>query len=335
MNAVYVMAALVIGVLAGAIAVSLVIRGQSRSVNAQILDHVQRIGAVFANAGQRGRAGEIALQNLLEASGMGAHRDFEVQEPLPGGGRPDLVLNLPGRGRLFIDAKFPLDDFQRAVSAPTDKERRQALIAHGNAVAAHVVDLAKRDYPSQLPDAMDFVVCYVPSEELLAAAYEAHPTLFYDAARDRVLIAGPATLLSILWGIAHGLQQDARAQHVSEIGQSAAELHRSLGDVVPPLQKLRSSINVTARSYNTVLAVLESRVLPQVRQLEDMGIFTPGTQLPTIKPISPQLRQVDADSYPASDANSPSQRPLAESGFNDTGTTTPLTQTDLPRPPDL
>jgi RmuC family len=46
---------------------------------------------------------------------------------------------------------------------------------------------------------MNFLVCYVPSEELLAAAYEARPTLFYDAARDGVRLAGPATLLSILW----------------------------------------------------------------------------------------------------------------------------------------
>jgi hypothetical protein len=56
------------------------------------------------------------------------------------------------------------------------------------------------------------LVCYVLSEELLAAAYEARPTLFYDAARDGMLIAGPATLMSILWGIAHGLQHDARTR---------------------------------------------------------------------------------------------------------------------------
>jgi DNA recombination protein RmuC len=194
---------------------------------------VQRIGAVFANAAHRGRAGEIVLENLLEAGGMGRHRDFEVQATLSGGGSPDVVLTLPGRGRLFIDAKFPLDDFQRARAAATDKKRRKALAAHGKAVASHVSQLAKRDYPAQLPDAMDFLVCYVPSEELLAAAY--------DAARDGVLIAGPATLLSILWGIAHGLQQDARARHGQEIGESAAELHRRLGTLVPDLQKLGNS----------------------------------------------------------------------------------------------
>jgi DNA anti-recombination protein RmuC len=40
---------------------------------------VQQIGAAFANAGHRGRAGEFVLENLLGATGMAQHRDFEVQ----------------------------------------------------------------------------------------------------------------------------------------------------------------------------------------------------------------------------------------------------------------
>lgn len=198
MSATFLLIAFAGGVVIGAVIVLMATRGQS--VNRQILDRVQRIDAVFANSAQRGRTGEIVLNNRLEASGMARYRDFELQSVLPGGGRPDVVLNLPGRGRLVIDSKFPLDDFQRATSAITEKDRRKAMAAYGRAVASHVAALAKRDYPSELPDAMEFVVCYLPGEELVAAAYEARPALFYDAARDGVLIAGPATLLSILWG---------------------------------------------------------------------------------------------------------------------------------------
>jgi DNA recombination protein RmuC len=308
MSSTYVIIAFASGVVLGAIIVLFATR--RHAVDRQILEQVQRIGAVFANTAQRGRAGEIVLENLLEASGMGRHRDFEVQASLPGGGRPDVVLTLPGRGRLFIDAKFPLDDFQRAASAATDKDRRRALAAHGRAVASHVTALAKRDYPAKLPDAMDFLVCYVPSEELLAAAYEARPTLFYDAARDGVLIAGPATLLSILWGIAHGLQQDARARHGHDIGESAAELHRRLGALVQDLQKLGNSLTTTAARYNGLLASLEGKVLPQVRRVENLGVFAPGTQLPEITPLDVPIRPVAVECYP----------PVGNNGTNEPGT---------------
>ena len=56
--------------------------------------------------------------------------------------------------------------------------------------------LAKRDYPGKIKGSIDFTVCFVPAEDLLAAAYREHPGLFYDAVRDRVLIATPATLMA-------------------------------------------------------------------------------------------------------------------------------------------
>jgi len=81
--------ALVIGVFAGALVVWLVTRGQGNpavlqsqgEIKARLdvtLTQVQRLGAIFANAAQRGRAGELVLENLLEATGMDRHRDFEV-----------------------------------------------------------------------------------------------------------------------------------------------------------------------------------------------------------------------------------------------------------------
>jgi DNA anti-recombination protein RmuC len=39
------------------------------------LSHVQQLTAIFANSGQRGKAGEFALENLLQKTGMDRHRD--------------------------------------------------------------------------------------------------------------------------------------------------------------------------------------------------------------------------------------------------------------------
>jgi DNA anti-recombination protein RmuC len=101
-----------------------------------------------------------------------------------------------------------------------------------------------------------------------------------------------------LWGIAHGLQHDARARHGQQIGQSAAELHRRLGALVPDLQKLGSSLSGAAARYNSLLACLEVNVLPQVRRLENLGIFAPGTHLPEPTPLDAPIRPVTAECYP-------------------------------------
>jgi len=212
--------------------------------------------------------------------------------------RPDVVLNLPGRGRLVIDAKFPLDDFQRAAAAPTEQERRTALAAYARAVAKHVSELARRDYPSKVQGAIDFTVCFVPGEDLLAAAYEARPGLFYEAIRDRVVIATPGTLMALFWGVAYGWQQDARVQQAQQIGEAGAELHRRLGTLVGHLDHLGGALTKAVKTYNDLLGSLEGRVLPQARKFEDLAILPSGTHLREASTIEAHARPVSVERYP-------------------------------------
>jgi DNA recombination protein RmuC len=299
-----VIVALVVGVLTGALVVWLVMRSQSSPAPAVVqgeiktrLDdtfvYVQRIAAVFANAAQRGRAGELVLENLLEATGMDRHRDFEVQTGFDGA-RPDIVLNLPGRGRLVIDSKFPLDDFQRAAAASSEAERQHWLAAHAKAVAAHVSALAKRDYPSKVKGSINFVVCFVPAEDLLVAAYKEQPSLFFDAVRERVLIATPTTLIALLWGVAFGWQQDARVRQAEQIGDIGAELHKRFGPVMSHLAKTGRQLNSAVNNYNALIGSFESRIMPQMRKLEGLGILIPGTELPDPLTIETHARPIPA-----------------------------------------
>jgi DNA recombination protein RmuC len=289
--------ALVVGVFAGAFVVWLVTRGQGQGNPAvmhsqgeikarldEALAQVQHLGAIFANAGQRGRAGELVLENLLEATGMDRHRDFELQVSVDGS-RPDVVVTLAGRGKLIIDAKFPLDDFQRAAAAEAEDERRRALAAHAKAVAGHVSVLARRDYPSKIKDAINFTVCFVPADDLLAAASKERPELFYEALRQRILIATPTTLVALMWGVAYGWQQDARARQAQQIGDIAAELYERFGTLMQHLHKTGRSLNTAVKTYNALAGSLENRVLPQMRRLEELGVLVPGARLPEVQII--------------------------------------------------
>ena len=302
MTALYVMIALVLGVLTGAGIVLIAKRSPGQAeTSSKILEQVERLGAVFTHPAHRGRAAEITLENLLVSTGLGKHRDFDLQSTLPEGGRPDVVLKFAGRGSLAIDSKFPLDHLQRATFATTETEERNALRAHSRALALYVSNLAKRDYPSKLPGSLGFAVCYVPSEDLLTAAYEAHPTLFYDAVGHRILLAGPTTLMAIFASITYGLQQQALEQNARKIGESAAELHRRLRKLADPVQKLGRTMTTAINDYDSIIATLNGRVLPEIRRLEKLGTFIPGRELPDIPALDAYPRAVFVEGYPGTD----------------------------------
>lgn len=95
----------------------------------------------------RGRWGELTLRNVVEAAGMSEHCDFSSQEHLAdadGAIRPDLVVRLPGRGRLAVDAKVPLDSYLDALEVESAEEQARLLDAHARSVRQKVRRLAEK-----------------------------------------------------------------------------------------------------------------------------------------------------------------------------------------------
>ena len=58
------------------------------------------------------------------------------------------------------------------------------------------------------------------------------------------------------------------------------------------LHRTGRSLNTAVNAYNALVSSLDSKVLPQLRKLEDLGILAPGTHLPDAQAIPAQTRPV-------------------------------------------
>lgn len=90
--------------------------------------------------------------------------------------------------------------------------------------------------------------------------------------------------------MAYGWQQDARFRQAQQIGDAAAELHQRFGTVMAHLHKTGRALNTAVSAYNALAGSLDSKVLPQLRKLEDLGILVPGARLPDGAAIPAQTR---------------------------------------------
>ena len=141
----------------------------------------------------RGRWGEQQLRNVLESCGLSEHCDFATEVSVMDGEgarlRPDVVVRVPGGQSLVIDAKVSLNEYQDAFGAVDETAREAHLIAHANAIRAHVNMLGAKAYWTQFDDAPDYVVMFIPGEHFLTAALEQDPTL-WDYAFDKTRAPG-------------------------------------------------------------------------------------------------------------------------------------------------
>jgi DNA recombination protein RmuC len=173
----------------------------------------------------RGGFGELLLENLLRDRLPPS--SFQLQYTFRSGERVDAIIRLD---RLVpIDAKFPLDNFERMLDADTDLERQQHEKAFARDVKGHVDAIAAK-YIRPDEDTFDFAFMYFPSEALYYELACGKTGALLGYAHDkRVLPVSPATLTLYLQTIVLGLRGMQIEQHAREVMSYVAELHKDFG----------------------------------------------------------------------------------------------------------
>ncbi len=271
-------------------------------------------GALNAS-GVRGTWGEAQLRRVLEHAGMLARCDFDEQITAVSGHdarvRPDVLVRLPGNKCLVIDAKAPLDAFLRAQGEGLQQAERTAYLrSHAAALRRHVDTLAGKAYWSAFATSPELVICFVPSDAVLAAALQTEPDLYDHAQSRKVVLASPATLLAVLRATAFAWQQDSVTEHAREVLRLGSELHARLGALGRHASDMGSALRRSVETYNKLIGTLESRVMVTSRRMHDLGVV--GEAAATLVPVETTPRALThADLIGAElEAIGPSRDPL-------------------------
>ncbi len=246
----------------------------------------------------RGQWGELQLRRCIEIAGMTEHVDFEMQETLhteDGRLRPDARFLLP-EGRSFVaDSKVPLDAFLDAQEAEVESERRTHLERHARQAREHVRALSSKDYQGQFKagETPDLVICFIPNEPALHAAFSADPELFDYALELNVLLVSPTSLIGLLRTMELGWRQERMVAEAAEIAEAASTMHARFTKFLTDFEKVGKGLTTAANAYDSAVGSMERRLLPQLRKVESLGI-TPSKAIEPPEPVEITVREITA-----------------------------------------
>jgi DNA recombination protein RmuC len=257
--------------------------------NQSLAQETQQFRLVLHSNQARGKWGEETLRRVVEAAGMSAHCDFSEQTS-SGENRPDLIVKLPGERFIIVDAKVPDFDFLNALESAEPMKRTEAFEAHAAKLKATIKALADRDYPRQFPNALDYVVLFVPAESLFSAALEGDHDLIVWAAEKRILLATPASLIALLRSVSVSWQQHAQTENAQKIAEAAQEFYLRVVKFTEHFEKIRAGLERANSAFNDAAASYQTRVRPAGERLGDLGGANSAKELPEVPPVDSTLR---------------------------------------------
>jgi len=162
----------------------------------ELSSNVVNLQEVLADKRSRGAFGEIQLNALIRNVIPEQHIAF--QHTLSNGKRADCMLLLPEpTGNIAIDAKFPLESYQRMTdNTRPESERRNAEQQFKQDIKKHIHDIAEKYIiPGETSDG---AMMFIPAEAVFAEIHAHFPDLVEIAQQSRVWMVSPTTTMAIL-----------------------------------------------------------------------------------------------------------------------------------------
>lgn len=268
-----------------------------------LLDTQNRLQQVAGNLVQalgtprvRGRWGEIQLRRVVELAGMLEKCDFYQQQNATtdeGRLRPDLIVRLPGGTNIVVDAKAPLSAVLEAMDEPDEGRRRHKLQEHARLIRDHMAALSRKSYWEQFQPTPEFVVLFLPNETFFSAALQEDPSLIEIGVEQKVILATPTTLITLLKAVSYGWRQEQMAENARKIADLGRDLYKRVSDLGSHFAEVGQRLGKAVESYNKAVGSLESRVLVSARRFNELGVGK-DVELPEIQPASASPRILTA-----------------------------------------
>jgi len=248
--------------------------GEMQSLAAGVGD----LKRVLSNVKTRGTWGEVQLAALLEQLLTADQFAANVATRPDSNERVDFAIRLPGKGDgavvwLPIDAKFPIEDYQRLLDAQDRCE--PALVEEAaRAIEGRLKSEAKSIHEKYVspPHTTDFAMLYLPIEGLYAEALR-RPGLAETLQREwRVSLAGPTTLAALLNSLQMGFRTLAIEQRSAEVWAVLGAVKTEFGRFGEALAHTKKKLDEASNSISKA----ETRTRQLSRKLKDVEALPVG-----------------------------------------------------------
>lgn len=253
------------------VAVSTLVQ-QHREITTKLKETTDHLSQALASSKKRGEWGERMAEDIMRLVGMTEGINYTRQKTLEGSsGRPDYTFLLPNNLKVNMDVKFPLENYMHYMRAESDHDRkrfREDLLRNTRVMIRQVTS---REYINPSDNTVDYVIVFIPNEQVYGFINEAEPTIMDDALRQKVILCSPFTLYAVLAVIRQAIENFNLERTSSEILKLLAEFSKQWTAYKDRFKTMGERLEAARKEYDTLVTTRSNMLEKPLKRIKELS----------------------------------------------------------------
>lgn len=247
---------------------------QLRSASEQTANLIQttnNLREALASSKARGQWGERMAEDVLRLAGFIENVNYLKQKAIQGSrSRPDFTFLLPKNLKVNMDVKFPLDNYIRFLEAESELEKAKFGKDFLRDVKTRIYEVATRDYINPEQNTVDYVLLFIPNEQIYAFIHEQDSSILDEGIKNRVVFCSPLTLYAILAVIRKAVDNFALEQTSNEILSLFGAFKKQWHEFISKLELLGKRILDAQKEYENLATTRKRQLEKPLNEIESL-----------------------------------------------------------------
>ena len=237
----------------------------------KLRDTTNKLQTAFVNTSKRGQWGERMAEDILRSIGFIKGINYQKNKTMETTAtRPDYTFFLPQNLIVNMDVKFPLNNYLRYLEIEEGPEKQRFKKQFLKDARDRIKEVTTKDYINPAENTVDYMILFIPNEQVYAFINENGRTLLDEALKEKVIVCSPLTLYAILATIRQAVDNFNVEKTASRILSLFGEFNKQWNAFVISLEKVGRKINDAQKEFNILISRRRNQLERPLEQIEEI-----------------------------------------------------------------
>jgi len=236
-----------------------------------LLRTTNTIREALASTKTRGQWGERMAEDVLRLAGLVENINYVKQKTLEGSTqRPDFTFMLPKNLTINMDVKFPLNNFVNYLEADSERDKEGYKNTFLKDVKLRLKEVTTKDYINPENNTVDYVILFIPNEQIYAFIQENDSSIFDTAIQNKVLLCSPINFFAVLAIIRQAIDNFALEQTSKEMLSLFGSFKKQWDEFVNKFDTLGQRIEAVQKEYEVLTTTRKRAVERPLNKIDGL-----------------------------------------------------------------